>query len=602
MATSYWFMFSLLSVLSFFASCTSNSIPYAGSNQLKFWKENVVNEMPLALVSKLSPMNKIDSEYYTSLVSKKTFCFDAQSCLVADMFCTSQTDALGALLASFKIPDQAKYYATGIPDQAKYYATRIPDQAKYYPSKIPDQAKYYATGIPDQAKYYPSKIPDQAKYYATRIPDQAKYYPSKIPDQAKYYATRIPDQAKYYATRIPDQAKYYPLKIPDQAKYYATGIPDQAKYYPSKIPDQAKYYATRILDQAKYYPSKIPDQAKYYATRIPDQAKYYPSKIPDQAKYYTTRIPDQAKYYPSKIPDQAKYYATRIPDQAMYYPSKIPDQAKYYANSIPDQAKYYPSKIPDQAKYYATRIPDQAKYYPSKIPDQAKYYATSHSNHHLGEVSFFRVSILKPGNTVHLDNLENPFPHRSFLPSQIASKIPINSNHLQHLFPETFSSPFTKDTTQTTIQSCNAPNLKGEVKKCAKSLEEMIEFSKTILKKNHLTALTTKSTEGSGKKLKIDKFHKINAQKSVSCHEIFLPFATYICHLLSSTNIYSVDLVDLKTDAHVNTALVVCHMDTSSWPADHAAFKMLNFSPGKGEACHWMSQSDLIWVGDDVHA
>ncbi|PHT46406.1 hypothetical protein CQW23_15564 [Capsicum baccatum] len=602
MATSYWFMFSFLSVLSFFAACTSNSIPYAGSNQLKFWKENVVNEMPLALVSKLSPMNKIDSEYYTSLVSKKTFSFDAQSCLVADMFCTSQTDAL------------AKYYATRIPDQAKYYATGIPDQAKYYPLKIPDQAKYYATGIPDQAKYYPSKILDQAKYYATRILDQAKYYPSKIPDQAKYYATRIldqakyypskiPDQAKYYATRIPDQAKYYPSKIPDQAKYYATRIPDQAKYYPSKIPDQAKYYATRIPDQAKYYPSKIPDQAKYYATRIPDQAKYYPSKIPDQAKYYATRIPDQAKYYPSKIPDQAKYYATRIPDQAKYYPSKIPDQAKYYATRIPDQAKYYPTKIPDQAKYYAaTRIPDQAKYYPSKIPDQAKYYATSHSNHHLGEVSFFRVSILKPGNTVHLDNLENPFPHRSFLPSQIASKIPINSNHLQHLFPETFSSPFTKDTTQTTIQSCNAPNLKGEVKKCAKSLEEMIEFSKTILKKNHLTALTTKSTEGSGKKLKIDKFHKINAQKSVSCHEIFLPFATYICHLLSSTNIYSVDLVDLKTDAHVNTALVVCHMDTSSWPADHAAFKMLNFSPGKGEACHWMSQSDLIWVGDDVHA
>lgn len=80
MATSYWFMFSLLSVLSLFTSSTCNSIPYVGSNQLKFWKENVVNEMPQALVSKLSPMNKIDSEYYTSLVSKKTFSFDVQSC------------------------------------------------------------------------------------------------------------------------------------------------------------------------------------------------------------------------------------------------------------------------------------------------------------------------------------------------------------------------------------------------------------------------------------------------------------------------------------------------------------------------------------------
>lgn len=395
MATSYWFMFSLLSVLPLFAS-TSNSIPYVGSNQLKFWKENVVNEMPQALLSKLSPMNKIDSEYYTSLVSKKTFSFDAQSCLVADIFCTFETNALLPGLET-------------------------------------------------------SKISDQAKVYASKLPNQAKVYPSKILDQARICTTKTPDVA---------------------------------------------------------------------------------SKV-----IYTTRIPDQARIYTTRIPDQAKVYATN-----------------------------------------------------------------SHSNHHLGEVSFFRVSILKPGNIIHLDNLENPFPHRSFLPSQIASKISINSNHLQHLFPQTFSSPLTKDTSKTTIFNCNAPTLEGEVKKCAKSLEEMIEFSKTTLKQNHLIALTTKTKEGSGEKLKIDKFHKINSQKSVSCHEIFLPFATYFCHLLSSTNIYVVDLVDLNTNVQVNTALVVCHMDTSSWPADHPAFKMLNFSPGKGEACHWMSQADLVWVGDDVHA
>ncbi|XP_049412254.1 BURP domain-containing protein 16-like isoform X3 [Solanum stenotomum] len=383
MATSYWFMFFLLSVLSLFASSTCNSITYVGSNQLKFWKENVVNEMPQALVSKLSPMNMIDSKYYTSLVSKNSFSFNAQSCLLADIFCTSETNA---------------------------------------------------------------------------------------------------------------------------------------------------------------QTSKIPEQAKVYASKLPNQAKVYPSKIPDQAKVYASKLPNQAKVYPSNLPDQAKVYAS-------------------------------------------------------------KTYATSHSNsHHLGEVSFFRVSILKPGNTIHLDNLVNPYPHRSFLPSQIASKISINSNHLQHLFPQTFTSPFTKDTTETTILNCNAPTLKGEVKTCAKSLEEMIEFSKTTLKQNHLISLTTDSIQGSGQNLKIEKFHKINSQKSVSCHEIFLPFATYFCHLLSSTNIYAVELVDLNTNVHVNTAMVVCHMDTSSWPADHPVFKKLNFSPGKGEVCHWMSQTDLVWVGDDAHA
>ncbi|KAH0749831.1 hypothetical protein KY290_029063 [Solanum tuberosum] len=528
MATSYWFMFFLLSVLSLFASSTCNSIPYVGSSQLKFWKQNVVNEMPQALVSKLSPMNMIDSKYYTSLVSKKAFSFDTQSCLLADIFCTSETDA-----QTSKIPnlDSKILYATRTPDQAKVYASKLPNQAKVYPSKIPDQAKVYASKLPNQAKVYPSKIPDQAKVYASKLPNQAKVYPSKIPDQAKVYASKLPNQAKVY-----------PSKIPDQAKVYASKLPNQAKVYPSKIPDQAKVYASKLPNQAKVYPSKIPDQAKVYASKLPNQAKVYPSKIPNQAKVYTTKIPDQAKVYPTNLPEQTKVYTSKV-------------------------------------------------------------YATSHSNsHHLGEVSFFRVSTLKPGNTVHLDNLVNPFPHRSFLPSQIASKISINSNHLQHLFPQTFTSPFTKDTTKTTILNCNAPTLKGEVKTCAKSLEEMIEFSKTTLKQNHLISLTTDSIQGSGQKLKIEKFHKINSQKSVSCHEIFLPFATYFCHLLSSTNIYAVELVDLNTNSHVNTAMVVCHMDTSSWPADHPVFKKLNFSPGKGEVCHWMSQADLVWVGDDAHA
>ncbi|CAN4099133.1 unnamed protein product [Withania somnifera] len=543
MTTSYWFMFSLLSVLFFFASSTSNSIPYVGSNQLKFWKENVVNEMPQALVSKLSP---IDSEYYTSSVSKGSFSFDAPSCLVADIFCTSETNDIAA-------------------SKAKVYASKIPDQAKVYPSRISIKPRFIHSKSSIKPRFMRLK--------SLIKPSQGLH--DRIPEQAKVYATVIPDQAKVYPFRIPDQAKVYATKIPDQAKVYPSRIPDQAKVYPSRIPDQAKVYTTKILDQAKAYPSRIPEQAKVYATKLHDQAKVYPSRIPDQAKVYTTKIPHQAKVYVAKIPNQAKVY-----------PSRIPDQAKVYA-----------TKIPNQAKVYATRIPDQAKVYATRIPDQAKVYATSHSNHdHLGEVSFFRISILNPGNTIHLDNLENPFPHRSFLPSQIASKISINSNHLQHLFPQTFSSPFTKDTTQTTILNCNAPTLKGEVKKCAKSLEEMIEFSKTILKKNHLIALTTKSKEGSGEKLKIEYIHKINSQKSVSCHEIFLPFATYFCHLLSSTNIYAVDLVDLNSNAHVNTALVVCHMDTSSWPADHPAFKMLNFLPGKGEACHWMSQADLVWV------
>ena len=75
----------------------------------------------------------------------------------------------------------------------------------------------------------------------------------------------------------------------------------------------------------------------------------------------------------------------------------------------------------------------------------------------------------------------------------------------------------------------------------------MIEFSKTTLGSKRLVALTAKSTEGSGKELIIQKIKKLNVKKIVSRHEVFHPFSTYFCHMLSSTEIYAVDVDEPKT-------------------------------------------------------
>ena len=97
-----------------------------------------------------------------------------------------------------------------------------------------------------------------------------------------------------------------------------------------------------------------------------------------------------------------------------------------------------------------------------------------------------------------------------------------------------------------------------------------------------MVALTSRSTKWSGNKLIIGNIKQFDAEKVVSCHEVFFPFAAYFCHLLSST----VDLVEPETRAPVNKILAICHMDTSSWPVDHVAFKILKASPGQAEACH----------------
>nr|XP_027120610.1 BURP domain-containing protein 16-like [Coffea arabica] len=112
-----------------------------------------------------------------------------------------------------------------------------------------------------------------------------------------------------------------------------------------------------------------------------------------------------------------------------------------------------------------------------------------------------------------------------------------------------------------------------------------------------LVALTSKSTKGSGEMLTIGNIKQLNAKRVVSCHEVYLPFATYFCHMVSSTQLYAVDVVKPETKVPVNTVLAICHMDTSSWPTNHPAFEILKATPGKGEACHWITKTGLLWVG-----
>ncbi|XP_073125891.1 polygalacturonase-1 non-catalytic subunit beta-like [Henckelia pumila] len=213
--------------------------------------------------------------------------------------------------------------------------------------------------------------------------------------------------------------------------------------------------------------------------------------------------------------------------------------------------------------------------------------------------SFFRLSILKKGNLVHLPNLQESLSDTAFLPLQIASQIPLNIREITKLFPGSAAEGATKETIVNTLSYCNAAAIKGEVKSCPRSLEEMISFSKSVLGGKRLISLTSKNNQGSNTNLMVKNVKKFNTDKIVACHEAYLPFAAFFCHSLSSTSLYSVDLVEPKsTGAPVNTLLAICHMDTSPWPENHVAFKILKLRPGEGEACHWFTQVDLAWILD----
>ncbi|CAI9777063.1 unnamed protein product [Fraxinus pennsylvanica] len=209
--------------------------------------------------------------------------------------------------------------------------------------------------------------------------------------------------------------------------------------------------------------------------------------------------------------------------------------------------------------------------------------------------SYFRLSILKEGNKLHLSDLVEKIPNRAFLPVEISSRISISRKNIRKIFPKSFE--LSKNSIETTLSYCNAEAIQGEIKTCPKSLEEMINFSKFSLGKNKLLALASHSTRAGD--FLIKKIKKFDRQKIVACHEVYLPFAAYFCHSISSSQIYAVDLVEAKTRLPAKNVIAICHMDTSAWPDNHVAFKILKFSPGEGEACHWMSNIDLAWITDD---
>ncbi|KAL0456428.1 UNVERIFIED_CONTAM: Polygalacturonase 1 beta-like protein 1 [Sesamum latifolium] len=264
--------------------------------------------------------------------------------------------------------------------------------------------------------------------------------------------------------------------------------------------------------------------------------------------------------------------------------------SEYYAATISNDNFKADSKFCSLAKLACSTVFDDIK-----VVKEA--YATTRTYGHnkvsiplekVDPFSFFRLSILEEGNTIHLSNLKESLPYRAFLPPQIASKITLNPKGIAKIFPKS-----SKEAIGTTLSYCNAAAIKEKERK---SLEEMINFSKSALGKDKLLALTSKSTKGSGDELKIEKIKQFDIEKIVACHEMYFPFATYFCHSLPSSRIYSVDFVEPKSGAPVNTVLAVCHMDTSPWPADHVAFQILKFGPGQGEACHWLNEIDLAWI------
>ncbi|XP_047316821.1 polygalacturonase non-catalytic subunit AroGP2-like [Impatiens glandulifera] len=199
-----------------------------------------------------------------------------------------------------------------------------------------------------------------------------------------------------------------------------------------------------------------------------------------------------------------------------------------------------------------------------------------------------------------MPDIRDDMPERSFLPRSIVSKLPFSTSRLdqlKQLFHASHDS-VAERVLVNTLTVCERDPSPGETKRCVGSIEDMIDFSISVLGPN-VVAQTTENTNGSGQSVMIGNVVGLtdgNITKSVSCHQRLYPYLLYYCHSVPKVKVYSADILDVQTKVKINNGIAICHLDTSEWIPGHEAFLALKSSPGLIEVCHWIFENEMNWT------
>lgn len=226
------------------------------------------------------------------------------------------------------------------------------------------------------------------------------------------------------------------------------------------------------------------------------------------------------------------------------------------------------------------------------------------------QFDFFLESQLVEGNTMRLaENLHDPIPVRAFLPRVVAEALPAltasNLPKLRQVFNVHETSPMAT-MMGTAAYLCENPALPGEEKECPMTVDAMAQFVASQLGSTSVAALSTAGAPTTVPvklaPVKIESFKKRSLSEGehiIICHSLMFPSALYYCHHVTGTKVVQASLrVDSEQEGDsgsVIAAVGICHLDTSLWASEHPAFTKLNIPRG-AEACHWISQQDIVWV------
>ncbi|KAJ6292171.1 hypothetical protein OIU76_024146 [Salix suchowensis] len=254
------------------------------------------------------------------------------------------------------------------------------------------------------------------------------------------------------------------------------------------------------------------------------------------------------------------------------------------ADTVPSPKKvstFFPSDIsPPTEKYWYSRLPN------TPLP-KALGYLLQPGHYPSINTEFANDNVSKKMKILLTDSGTKV----SFLPRQVAESIPFTSDKIPEILKYFALEVNSKEAQiiREEIGGCEEPNMEGEDKYCATSLESLIDFNVERLGQN----VRVLSTEA-GKKQEYTvsaEMRMIGVDKAAVCHKMRYPYAVHYCHVIADTEVYEVPLVG--ADGTKVKAVTVCHLNTSGWSPDHMAFQVLKIKPGPA-VCHFLDSDTLV--------
>ncbi|KAF2296556.1 hypothetical protein GH714_040623 [Hevea brasiliensis] len=145
-----------------------------------------------------------------------------------------------------------------------------------------------------------------------------------------------------------------------------------------------------------------------------------------------------------------------------------------------------------------------------------------------------------------------------------------------------------------TIEDCEPPNIRGENKYCATSLESLVDFVITKFGKKVQALANEAEKENKEQKYTMLKGIKMIGDNQIVFHKQRFAYAVFYCHTINATKAYTIPLEGV--DGSKGKAIAVCYTDTSAWNPKHIAFQILKVKPGGPPIFHFVKSDTIVWV------